>query len=299
MPGPDIQQVSTKPLANRRAKRELFTFFGTVFALTWGLGALLIFARPQLESLIGPVGQVNKHWLYYLAVSAPTICAVFIAAVSGGWRGLMKRLFGPVPLKWWAVAILIYPAALIVNWLIQRALGGDEVNIHALTFTAPTMAVTTLVLLTDPGALGEELGWRGFALPRLLQLFGAATSAIVLGVIWTIWHAPAFLVDGLSQAAFNFGWFLLALVSLSILMTWIFVHANGNAIVGGVVPHMIFNLAFDAHVFKTVPKTEAIVLAAIAVILLCVFGATLQGRRKRSTSAAPVAGPIARSASPS
>lgn len=287
MRGRKPQQGSPQPLTDRGAKRELYAFFATVFALTWGLGALLIFAKPQLESLIGPIGQINRHWLYYLAVSAPTLCAVLIAALSGGGRALMMRLLTPAPLKWWATAILVYPSGLLVYWLIRRASGGgDDVDIHALLIGAPTMAVTTLVLIADPGALGEELGWRGFALPRLLQLFDATRSAIVLGVIWTIWHAPAFLLDGLSQAAFNFGWFLLALVSLSILMTWIFLHAKGNAVVAGVVPHMMFNLAFDAHVFKSVPKTEAIVLAAIAGILLCVFGRNLQGRRPETDNLA-------------
>src|SRR5258708_39894497 len=116
MRGPEVEAGRAQPPANRRAKRDLYAFFGTVLALTWGLGALLIFAKPQLESLIGPLGKINQHWLYYLAVSAPTLCALLIAAVSGGWRGLMRRLVRPAPLKWWAVAILISPAGLLVYW---------------------------------------------------------------------------------------------------------------------------------------------------------------------------------------
>ena len=281
MRGPDIERESARAPANHRTRRELGAFFAAVFVVTWGLGALIIFARPQLEALIGPIGIVNQHWLYFIAVSAPTMCAAVIAAVSGrmaGLRELLMSLLRPAQLKWWAVAIFAYPVGLLVYGLLERALGArNDVDMHALLITAPTMAVTTLVLFSDPGALGEELGWRGFALPRLLRLCNGATAAIVLGVLWATWHVPAFLVEGLSQATFNFGWFLLGLVSLSVLMTWIFVHANGSALVAGVLPHAILNLTFDAHVFKVVPKTQAIVLAIIAALILAVFGPSLRG----------------------
>jgi hypothetical protein len=92
MRGPDVERESPKAFANHRAKCELVAFFAAVFVVTWELGALIIFARPQLESLIGPIGIVNQHWLYYIAVSAPTLCAAVIAAVSGRMAGLLELL---------------------------------------------------------------------------------------------------------------------------------------------------------------------------------------------------------------
>src|SRR3546814_20952371 len=55
-------------------------------------------------------------------------------------------------------------------------------------------------LFRDPGALGEELGWRGFALPRLLELMDARRASLLLGLVWAVWHLPAFFLSTLSQS---------------------------------------------------------------------------------------------------
>src|SRR3546814_5546144 len=64
-------------------------------------------------------------------------------------------------------------------------------------------------LFRDPGALGEELGWRGFALPRLLELMDARRASLLLGLVWAVWHLPAFFLSTLSQSQVNFGLFIL------------------------------------------------------------------------------------------
>lgn len=270
----------------RRAWRELAAFFAGAFVITWGLGALLLLARPQLEAVIGPLGAINHHWLYYLAVCAPSLSAVGCSLAFGGWAGLKTlalRFVRPTRPIWLLIAVLAWPAAFTAYALAARAMGAaSQINLHALAVGAPLLALTTPILITDPGGLGEETGWRGFALPRLLMLFRPATAAVVLGVIWGVWHLPAFFVSGLAQSQFGFGWFLLATVASSILMTWIYVHANGNLLAAGVIPHLMFNLPFDAHVFSgDVIRLEATVMGLLAAGLLIGSGPSLRGWRPR------------------
>ncbi len=267
--------------SRKRVVGELATFFALAFAMTWGLGALLLLVRPQLEAVIGPLGVINHHWLYYLAVCAPTISAVGCSLAFGGWAGLKAlalRFVRPVRPMWIVIAVLAWPLTLVAYALATRASGGvAQIDLHALAVVAPVMAITTPIMVIDPGGFGEEAGWRGFALPRLLTMFQPATAAVLLGVIWCLWHLPAFFVSDLAQSQFGFGWFMLALTACSVLMTWIYQHANGSVLVAGVIPHLMFNLMFDAHVFSgDAMRLEATAMGLLAAALLICFGPSLK-----------------------
>jgi membrane protease YdiL (CAAX protease family) len=151
-----------------------------------------------------------------------------------------------------------------------------SVDIHAVLISAPLLLFTTANIFVDPGPWGEETGWRGFALPRLLTRFSPLTAALILGVIWGIWHTPAFFLSGLSQSGLNFGWFVSASTSLTVFMTWIYVNANRNYLVAGFVPHAMSNLLFTAHAYSEL-KVEALAMIAIAVLIVLLSGPGLRG----------------------
>jgi membrane protease YdiL (CAAX protease family) len=81
--------------------------------------------------------------------------------------------------------------------------------------------------VTDPGPLCEELGWRGFALPRLEQRWNGIFAALVLGAIWGVWHLPAFFIPGLPQSSFPLWTFMVSSMALSVLMAWVVNNAGG------------------------------------------------------------------------
>src|SRR5690348_16404789 len=264
-----------------RATRELVAYFALAFAITWGLGVAVIFFRPQFEAVFGPLGALITSWPYYVGVCAPTISAVLVSLMFGGPNG-MKGLFGglvrPFKIQWAFVALLALASGYAVWGVVERSFSGiaSSVDFHALLVSAPLLLFTTANIFVDPGPWGEETGWRGFALPRLLTLHSPLTAAIILGVIWGIWHTPAFLASGLTQAGMNFGWFLVGSICLTILMTWIYVNANRNYFVAGFIPHMMSNLLFSAHVVTNV-KTEALVFIVIVAGILAVSGPNLKG----------------------
>jgi membrane protease YdiL (CAAX protease family) len=190
---------------------------------------------------------------------------------------LGARFLRPVKLLWVAVAILVWPVALTVFALAMAALGHDGgIDLSALWVGAPAMALTTWALVVDPGGLGEETGWRGYALPRLVTLARPAWAAMGLGLLWGLWHLPAFFVSDLAQSHFGLGWFLAGAVALSVVMAWLYVHSNGNVVVAGVIPHLLWNLAFDAHVFRhDVLQQEVTVMGLMAVLLVASLGPDL------------------------
>lgn len=278
--------------AKRRALRELIAYFGLAFAITWGLGAGVIFFRPQFEAVVGPLGPLITSWPYYVAVCAPTISAVLVSAVFGGPEGvknLFRGLLRAVRIPWLLASLLTIPAGYIVWGLMEGLIFGHgvsaSVDVHAILVGVPLMLFTTAQVFIDPGPWGEETGWRGFALPRLLTRFSPLTAALVLGVIWSVWHTPAFLASGLSQSGLNFGWFLVGGTSLTIFMTWIFVNANRNYLVAGFIPHEISNRLFTAHAVTDL-KIEALVLSAIAVLIVAISGPGLKGWRFAWTASA-------------
>jgi membrane protease YdiL (CAAX protease family) len=276
--------IAIDSAARRRVIRELTLYFALTFAITFGLGAAVIFFRPEFEAVFGPLGPLLQSWPYYLGVSAPTISAVVLSAAFGGWVGvknLFAGLFRRFAPRWLFVALLTFPAGLLLWGTIERIVqptnASHAIDFHAMLGAAP-LWFTTTILLVDPGPWGEETGWRGFALPRLLALFSPLTSAIVLGVIWALWHAPAFLASGLTQYGLNFGWFLVGATCLSVVMTWIYVNANRNYFVAGVIPHAMSNLMGTTHVFADV-RTEALAYVAIAALIALSCGPSLKFSR--------------------
>ena len=270
-------------IAKRRVVRELVAYFALAFVISWGLGAAVIFFRPQFEAVFGPIGPLLTSWPYYVAVCAPTISAVLVSAAFGGLTGV-KNLFAglirPFRIQWALVALLTlacgYAAWGIIELVLSVAGIASSVDFHALLVSAPLLLFTTANIFIDPGPWGEETGWRGFALPRLLTKFRPLTAALILGVVWGTWHIPAFLASGLTQSGLNFGWFLVGSTCLTVLMTWIYVNANGNYVIAGFIPHMMSNLLFSAHVVTDV-KIEALVFIFIVVVILGVSGPSLKG----------------------
>ena len=277
----------------RREILELIAFFTLTFAITFGIGIAVLFFRPQFEAVFGPLGPLLTSWPYYVAVCAPTISAILLSVWFGGLAGLANLFRGLVRgfrSRWLVVALLTFPTALLLWGLIERTLYGGAshhaIDTHAILVIAPLALFTTPNLFIDPGPWGEETGWRGFALPRLLALFKPLTAAIILGVIWALWHAPAFLTSDLTQAKYSFAWFVIGITFMSVFMTWIYVNANRNYLVAGFIPHAINNLMGISNAFSDT-RTQAFILFAIAAAIVAAVGPNLKVRQSQDRRPRP------------
>jgi hypothetical protein len=125
--------------------------------------------------------------------------------------------------------------------------------------------------------LGEEVGWRGFALPRLLARFSPIAASLLLGAVWGIWHLPSFFVSGLPQAGLQIPVFLLGALSLSVIATWIVIHARGSVFLSMLLH---FSVNFTLNVLGVKLLQVGLFQTAAALILLAVYGPRLARRAK-------------------
>ena len=253
-------------------KHPLLWFFVLTFGITWGL-AVILFAFPDfVRRLSGPMSASNP--LFILAVWGPNLAAVIVtAAVSGGAGvlALLQRVIRfRVGLVWYLLALLLVPVGGV---LIRLASG---LPLVLTTMPGLSMAATLGVLMIT-GTLGEEVGWRGFALPRLLERFSPIVASLLLGAVWGIWHLPSFFVSGLPQAGLQIPVFLVGALSLSVIVTWMLIHARGSVFLSMLLH---FSVNFTLNLLGVRLLYVGLFQVAVALILLAVYGPRLARRAK-------------------
>ena len=218
-------------------------FFALTFALSW-----LIWVPLMLSHFgVGPfhIADGVSNLVRLFGVLMPATSAIVLTRISGGpaaMRNLWGRLFlWRVPLKWWLAAVVGQPlllglAAFTFNLITRGAKVTPELPISASAFI---VNVVMLLLAT----LGEEIGWRGVALPGLQAQNSAFKSSVILGLLWATWHLPFWLLlDSFDQ--FGVGYLLLNfvfVVPLTFYITWFFNHGK-QSILLAVMLHLTFNI---------------------------------------------------------
>ncbi|MBM4426771.1 MAG: CPBP family intramembrane metalloprotease [Chloroflexi bacterium] len=222
-------------------KHSLLSFFLLTFAITWGIAGLSFLAPNAMIALTRKEADAY-HPLFRLAASAPTLAAFLVILVTDGKSGILNfagRYLEFTKLRWYLIlfgGILGYG---FILRFIEQSLG---LPVPSLPFSWISFLPFALYWpLYDPGPFGEEGGWRGFALPRLQQHFSPYWSGVVLGVIWSVWHLPAFYISTLSQSGLIFPLFMLGNISLVLFMTSIYNATQGN-IPLMIVIHWAYNL---------------------------------------------------------
>jgi membrane protease YdiL (CAAX protease family) len=243
-------------------RHQLAVFFILAFAITWGIGAFAIFLPAQFRILFGELS--DTHPLYYVAVAAPTISATTLALVLEGRSGLVRlytRLvrwrFG---MQWYALVLIGLP---VLGWLVTRFTGSSPLK----DTSTPTLLLMLLVNLLITGPLGEELGWRGYALPRLLKRFSPFRTSLILGIIWGIWHLPSFYISAMVQARLSLPLFLLNAVCLSFLASWLFMNTGGSVLIT-ILLHYIANFCVSVLGVPIPAFTLLMLLAVVVVVVL-------------------------------
>lgn len=212
-------------------RSPLIAYFVFVFGIEWLLFfALSEYLPPMIALLIG-------SWL-------PNIIGVFITGTASGRKGL-REMFSKIMLwrihfKWYLIAtILPILLTFLSIWLYE--LMGNVAPVYAPGGQIPLI----LVISIFTGAMGEELGWRGTALPRLQARRNALTSSLVLGILWGLYHLPSFLMSGLPLEDAPLIPFMLCALGLTFLVTWSFNHTRGSLIIVFLY-HFAFNFMLNA-----------------------------------------------------
>lgn len=216
----------------------------------------------------------------------PTIAAAIVALVIGGmpavWDLLKRLTIWNVSLKWYAVAVgipLIAMACVIFSYaLVSGTMPHVENDLMMWVLSAGLAVIFTLF----GGPLGEESGWRGFALPLMLKKWDALTASLLLGLLWFGWHLPSYINPVMSGSSGGFtGIIIFAVftIALTVLMTWVFQNAKGSTLLT-VLFHASNNLLAFLYLFypdinyrsPAVIGTAAIVYILGAVLVVAYYG---------------------------
>ncbi|PYJ67734.1 MAG: hypothetical protein DME76_14510 [Verrucomicrobia bacterium] len=181
--------------------------------------------------------------LYVIAVIAPHAAALVITAVEDGRAGLRAfyhRVLRRVPFRWAIVAICVPPVIYLLRDVIFAGFGLP----HGAFFHRLPRTLTALVFGQLVVVAGEEPGWRGFALPRLIARFGPIGGTLILGIAWAVWHLPLFAIAGTPQYGTGFLPFALMLLAWSMVITLVVLRAQGS-----VIPAMLFHTSVNICAF--------------------------------------------------
>ena len=216
---------------------SLIPFLLITFMMTWGILALYIFSSELMSSLFGDL--TGNHPLFFLAVYAPAIAAFTLIITKTGGSGLrdyLKRfLLFRTSAGWYLFLIIGIP----IIFYLGAAINGNLAT-NPIPFDSLKVLVIALILSMIKGPV-EEFGWRGFALPLLQRKLVPFWASIVLGVIWGIWHLPAFLLSGTQQSSWSFFPFFFGTMVISILMTALYNKSRGSIFLAALMHFQLMN----------------------------------------------------------
>lgn len=245
-----------------RRQKPLLNYFALTFAWSWACWGLSPAVKAHLPVL--------ATMLMFAGSFGPSLAAVVVVTKAGGRAGLrawMSRcLQWRIGWGWLAFALLFPLVVMFVAARLHVALGGEVANAPASGHLLMTAANFFAVALLG-GPLGEEFGWRGYALPKLQERMGQRTASLGLGVMWAAWHLPLFFIDGTSQAHIPLTLFLLSVVAMSVLFAWLVQHTAGS-VVAALVFHTAIN--FWPSVVPVLPTEKSVRAYAFVVAILVV-----------------------------
>jgi len=201
-------------------QNPFFFFLLFTFSISWIAGFPSVIVQGKFGGLA------------YLANFGPALGALIVVGTIEGADGIKKLIQSLF--QWrvkfvWYLVVLLGPAltmAVAVAVLFYNIFTGDgssqDFNSWTSDFPQHLIVIGALFLFMMVGTWGEEVGWRGLALPRLQEAYHPLLASLILGAIWAIWHLPAFFVEGSQQSQLGMPYFFFATLGYSILYSWIY-----------------------------------------------------------------------------
>jgi membrane protease YdiL (CAAX protease family) len=271
---------AVEPRPSWPKQHPLATYFILAYAISWA------FWLPLAASSHGLIPVRLPGTVFYsLAALGPLLAALLASGLEGGRPAVRTLLSGltkwRVGLRWYLAALLGYPALLLVALALDLLLGGapswpidDLRGIH--------MPFWFLLVINAPFVLCEEIGWRGYALPRL-QAAGntpqrtrsALWATLVLWVLWATWHVPSFLMRDSLHHDTSFTLWTVWLLQMAILLTWLY---NGSG--GSVLLAWLYHAAMNYAGFVVPLGDRGRIFAGVLLLVATVLIVTLSGPRR-------------------
>jgi CAAX protease family protein len=283
------------------ARYPLVSFFVMAYAFSWILWSPWVLGQDGAGLLPIKISQAASGYLNASAILVgPTLAAFIMTATTEGSAGV-RRLLGRlvlwrVGIRWYLFALLGVPLIMLVGTIVYSgnlpklgAFGGPS---YLVSYLATFVLVTVL-----GGPLFEEIGWRGFALPRMERLHGPLLASLILGVLWALWHLPEFLVPSWTAAMGGGGivgitLFTITAITFTLVITWVFNNTRASVLLAILVHASIdtFSITLGA-IFPARATASALPLmigfGVVAVVLIVVTRGRLSYGRLAEAQSAP------------
>jgi len=188
-------------------------FVALTFIWSWAMWSIL-----RLNPSLTPFSRAWSY-IYVAGLSGPVVAAVLTSLLVDGTEGLhalLTRLFlARMSAVWLLLSILLAPAL----WIVAGKIGHHDPSFVA---SPVLMLVIWVKMLVRGGPLTEEIGWRGFLLPRLLSRMNLFWASAIIFPIWALWHLPLWFIPGLPHSQWSFVLFLLWLAPGTFLFSWFY-----------------------------------------------------------------------------
>ncbi len=240
----ETSEISSKSVSGSNSAKQLmqryplFFFFFMAYAFSW------IVTLPYVLSVWGILPGDYSILYIIKPFVGPTFAAIIMTGITEGKSGLRRLRDRLKPRRagwqWYMFILLGIPTLILIGVIIQPGL------------LASFKGLTPVLLVSYPSyffvvffgvALPEEIGWRGFALPRMQPRYGPLWGTLLLGVLWAFWHLLYFITPNhgggpgtsLTTSLINFSIFFLIVVAFAIIFTWVFNHTRGSVFISNLM----------------------------------------------------------------
>ena len=249
-------------------RNQLVAFFVIAFGYSWIFWMLLARFAPA---------RSHEAAFYIPSIYGPTLSALILCLVLGGMSRLLEFL--KQSLRWkvniiWYIVALCGIACLLLLIRVFHSFLFPSITLAPIQLPKPALGILVGFIMSLPyGPFGEELGWRGFALPLLQKRMNALAASLVLGVLWWGWHLPQLLIPELQWAVGGMPpfVFLLTILPGAVLATWIYNNTGGSVLLT-ILFHGSMNYTMGLLGFNS-PHFPLMMIAGlwVAAILVTLF----------------------------
>ncbi|MCA1727863.1 MAG: CPBP family intramembrane metalloprotease [Actinobacteria bacterium] len=278
----DAASRQASPQEGLLACHPLTSFFILSYALTWLAWSPWFLSEAGVGLLPYNGGNISFYVNIAGLILGPALSAFIMTGATEGRAGvrrLLRRIvLWRVGFQWYLFVLLGIPAIMLVSTVVMP---GALASFKAAAVSSELLlfVVAFPYVLFATGPFFEEIGWRGFALPRLQRLHGPLVGSLILGTLWALWHLPLFLIpawDTPHGSPLDVALFVIFVVAMTVVLTWIFNNTKGSLLLA-ILAHTSVNIS-TAIVYDLFPApsvtggiTNFVVGLGVAALVIVVL----------------------------
>jgi membrane protease YdiL (CAAX protease family) len=264
-----------------RPRASMIAFFLVSFGIPWATWIALRIKHISFTEGIPLALMVGAAFC-----SAGGVFATYIENGRSGLKALARRcVLYRVSVAWWFYALFLILGIHAAATVIYAAVHGGVGPVRPLELFRQWWLFYMFVFGVFQGPLAEELGWRGFLLPRLLNRYSPLGASAILGLVWAAWHINVFLSPISTVALFT-----ASTVALSIMMTVLFLHTRGSVLLAIVMHWSVMPGKDIARIsFPAAPEPPDWLRAVVGITVALIIVVATGGKLSVSAASTPIA----------